>query len=145
MNELNSKNYLFKEMEVSHYEKAAELWSVTVGLGPNDTRNSIESFLQKNTGMSFVCIHKETSRLVGAVLAGNDGRYGYIYHLAVSEDHRSNKIGKKLLTLSTNAINRAGIKRCIAAVKTSNAEGLDFWKKIGWNNLYELNLYSVVM
>jgi ribosomal protein S18 acetylase RimI-like enzyme len=134
--------YEYKIMDAGHYEEAYKLWEKNVGIGPNDTKDEIKKYLARNTGMSFVCIERSTGKVIGAILGGNDGRHGYIYHLAVNSEHRFKGIARTLVVLSTEALKKAGIRRCIIGVKGGNN---NFWDKIGWKKLEELNMYSVVM
>lgn len=132
-------------MNISHFDDSLKLWEQTVGIGPNDTKEEIKRYLVRNSGMSFVCIEKSKGKVIGAILGGHDGRHGYIYQLGVNNGHSGNSIGKTLVKHSADAIKNAGILRCNIALKTGNESGRDFWFKIGWSRLEELNMYSVVM
>lgn len=133
----------YKILEIKHYAEVVQIWENTVGLGPNDTEESLKKYLEINKGMSFICVDRNTGKIVGAVLGGNDGRHGYIYHLAVKNEYRNNNIGNSLINHSTEAIKRSGIIRCIIAIRKENQSGCDFWKKIGWKNMEQLNMYSI--
>ena len=76
------------------YDKVLTLWrkSEGVGLSDADSNKSIHSYLKRNPGMSFVA--KAEGKIVGAVLGGQDGRRGYIHHLAVRDDFRRQGIGR---------------------------------------------------
>lgn len=84
----------FKEMNINDYENSIELWKQTEGMGflESDTIESLNFYLQRNPGMSFVCYDDE--KLTGTILGGHDGRRGYIYHLAVDKNYRGKSIGK---------------------------------------------------
>src|SRR5436190_12427653 len=120
------------EFTIEHYEDACKLWEKTegVGLTIGDTKKSLNKYLTSNPGMSFVCIDIKSDTLIGTVLGGNDGRRGFIYHLAVHPDYRNKSIGKALVEYSIEALKKAGIERCIIMVKSDNEEGMSFWKKI---------------
>lgn len=134
----------YKEMDISHYPEANELWNTSEGMGAiNDSREAVSKYLEHNPGMSFVCIDKSTGKLAGTVLGGHDGRRGFIYHLAVPKEYRGNSIGKTLVQLSTDAQKKEGIERCIIMVKAFNDGGHGFWSKIGWENRDDLCMYSI--
>jgi len=132
----------YEVMTAQHYDDAVTLWEETVGTGPNDRKDEIMKYLERNGSMSYVCIEGTTGKVVGTVLGGTDGRHGYLYHLAVNIAFRHKGIGRTLVNLSTGAMKKEGIHRCVAGVKDGND---DFWKKIGWEKPGRLNIYSVVL
>ncbi len=131
-------------MNIVHYEQAQKLWkqSEEVELTIGDSKDSLNNYLSRNPVMSFVCIDKRSSSLVGTILCGHDGRRGFIYHLAVHKEYRNKSIGKTLIRHSIAALKAAGIERCIIMVKTFNKIGDDFWSKIGWRKRNDLIMYS---
>lgn len=76
--------------------RSTELWQACkgVGLGDGDTPEQLEAFLNRNPMTSSVALSEE--RLIGAVLAGHDGRRGFLYHLAVHPDFRARGLGRAL-------------------------------------------------
>lgn len=134
----------FSEMEIRHYPEANELWKQTEGMGvTTDTREKNKRYLDRNPGMSFVCLDRSTGILAGTILGGHDGRRGIIYHLATAKEYRGKGIAKKLIGLSTEAMKKEGIERCIIMVLAGNKSGHDFWRKIGWQSREDLCMYSV--
>jgi N-acetylglutamate synthase len=125
-----------------HYDAAYSLWksSEGIGLSDADSRENITRFLAHNPGMSFVAM--EEGRLVGAVLCGNDGRRGYLHHLAVAGSHRRRGIGRALADSSLAACAAAGLRKCHIFVMAGNREGRDFWKGIGWEERTTLLIMS---
>jgi len=71
--------YGMREMLPSDYPACRALWESTPGvrLVAADSCQAIASFLQRNPGISFVCM--EGDALIGTSLCGHDGRRGYIY------------------------------------------------------------------
>ena len=47
-------------------------------------RENIRAYLERNPGLSFVA-RDDLGHIAGAVLAGHDGRRGFLHHLAVDE------------------------------------------------------------
>jgi ribosomal protein S18 acetylase RimI-like enzyme len=119
-------------MTIADYEEAVGLWRRTenVGLNDADSRESIDSFLRHNAGLSFVA--RRDGRLVGAVLCGTDGRRGLLHHLAVDADHRGRGIGRALVERCLAALKSSGIEKCHIYVYADNAHGRAFWKQMGW-------------
>jgi N-acetylglutamate synthase len=114
---------------------ARQLWSEVEGveLAEGDSVDELAGYLRRNPGMSFVVIAGE--RLVGAVLAGHDGRRGFLYHLGVSGEHRGAGLGRALAERSLAALKDAGVVRVLILVSRDNQLGEKFWIKQGWEPL----------
>jgi ribosomal protein S18 acetylase RimI-like enzyme len=90
-------------------------------------------YLSRNPEVSQVAV--AGSRLVGAVLAGHDGRRGFLYHLAVAKSHRGQSIGRELTSRSIEVLRRGGVRRVLILVARDNDTGRQFWLKQGWEVL----------
>lgn len=114
---------------------ARKLWAETEGveLAEGDSVAELAGYLRRNPGMSFVACSGE--QLVGAVLAGHDGRRGLLYHLAVARDQRGRHLGRKLTERSLAAVKAAGVVRGLILVARDNGDGGRFWTKQGWEPL----------
>ena len=72
-----------RKMQTYDYKKIYDLWLSCKGMGLNDVDDSelgIARFLKRNPDTCFVA--EINGNLIGAIMAGNDGRRGYIYHTA---------------------------------------------------------------
>jgi ribosomal protein S18 acetylase RimI-like enzyme len=118
--------------EPHHYDAVLALWQSTEGLTLReaDSREGIGRYLACNPGLSFVAL--EGDALVGAVLCGQDGRRGYLQHLAVSPSHRRRGIGAALARRCLAALAEQGIFKCHLFVRVDNPEALAFWRRVGW-------------
>lgn len=122
-----------RTMNISDYEKVYALWMSCKNMGFNnldDSREGIERFLNRNPNTSFVV--EENDIIIGIVLAGHDGRRGYIYHMAVNEDYRKQGIGKQLVERSLSALREEGINKVALLVFNRNEIGNAFWDKQGF-------------
>ncbi len=128
---------------IDHYEAVMDLWleAEGVGLSSADSRESIQSYLQRNPGMSFVAT--DNNSLVGAILCGHDGRRGYIHHLAVHEAYRGQGIGAELADTCLDALEDIGIKKCHLFIMLDNVDGIQFWQSIGWTPREDLGVMSM--
>ena len=73
-----------RDMSIGDYTNAYALWLSCPGIGlhpADDSREGIARFLDRNPKTCFVA--EADGRLIGTIMAGNDGRRGYIYHTAV--------------------------------------------------------------
>ncbi|MDE6763479.1 MAG: GNAT family N-acetyltransferase [Oscillospiraceae bacterium] len=122
-----------RKMKTEDYEAVYGLWLSCKGMGLNtvdDSREGIERFLHRNPDTCFVA--EEDGKIVGAIIAGSDGRRGYIYHTAVSSDQRRQGIASKLVDTAMSALENIGIIKVAPVVFDRNAEGNAFWERAGF-------------
>ncbi|TDF96261.1 GNAT family N-acetyltransferase [Paenibacillus piri] len=131
-----------REMTIHDYDMCITLWKRTEGmaLSAADSREAIRSYLNRNTGMSFVCV--DGGQVTGTILCGHDGRRGYIYHVAVDPEHRGKSIGRRLVDCSLKRLQIAGIDKCHIMVIEDNEIGNRFWSLSGWMKRDGILLYS---
>jgi ribosomal protein S18 acetylase RimI-like enzyme len=132
-----------RKMEIGDYEQALDLWKRTAGMGLSaaDEKQEIEKFLKKNSTLCFAAF--DGKKLIGTILCGEDGRRGYIYHLAVDETYRKTGIGKKLVQSSLDALKKMGIQKCHLFVIADNKMGIAFWDHIGWELRRDIEVMSM--
>lgn len=131
-----------REMSIEDYSSIYELWesSEGVGLSDSDAKSEITKFLDRNPGLSFTAWKGEA--LVGAILCGQDGRRGYVHHLAVRESHRKGGVGRALVTRCIHKLKQLGIGKCHLFVFKNNEIGLSFWQNLEWIAREELLIMS---
>lgn len=123
----------YRLMTISDYEAIYNLWINTPGMGLNsvdDSKDGIEKFLKRNSTTCFVA--EEDSKIVGVIMAGNDGRRGYIYHTAVLSEFRGQHIAKTLVKKVMTALEKEGITKVALVAFEKNQNGNAFWEKIGF-------------
>ncbi len=124
---------IIRKMKIDDYDKVYDLWMSCSGMGLNnldDSRKGIEKFLLRNPETCFV-VENESS-IIGVILAGNDGRRGYIYHTAVHPDFRNQGLAKKLVENVINELTELGINKVALVVFEKNQSGNAFWEKQGF-------------
>jgi len=122
-----------RKMTIEDYESVYGLWLSCKGMGLNtvdDSRDGIDRFLRRNPDTCFVA--EKDGKIVGAIITGNDGRRGYIYHTAVSPDQRRQGIASKLVDAAMSALEEIGIAKAALVVFDRNADGNVFWEKSGF-------------
>lgn len=121
-----------RQMKIEDYEGVYDLWMSCAGMGLNnldDSWDGIEKFLQRNPDSCFVA---EEDKIVGVIMAGNDGRRGYIYHTSVHPQYRHHKIGSQLVDTALHALYALGINKVALVVFDRNETGNAFWEKQGF-------------
>jgi ribosomal protein S18 acetylase RimI-like enzyme len=124
-----------REFAIEDYDAAVELWKKVEGveIAEGDDREGVAQFLARNPGLSRVAT--DGSTVIGVAFCGNDGRRGYIYHLAVDPNYRGQGVGKRLVGECLEGLRRLGLQRANIMVATDNPRGREFWSKCGWEKL----------
>ena len=133
-------------MVPTDYDKVYALWKSIKGFGirsVDDSREGVEAFLQRNPTASVVAIEKD--EIVGSILCGYDGRYGYMYHVCVKEELRRKGIGKQMVVFCMRALKDLHINKIALIAFTSNDAGNAFWHQIGWKSRTDLNYYDFTL
>ena len=132
-----------RPMIASDIPAALALWLGMPGitLREADTPSALARYLTRNPGMSLVAMSAAT--LAGVVLAGHDGRRGYLHHVAVHQNFRRRGLGRSLVEQCLTALSGEDILKCHIFVNADNSEGKVFWKKLGWSERPGINLMSV--
>lgn len=131
-----------REMTINDYDAVYALWKASEGIGLSDadSKESIKRFLEQNADLSYVAVDED--KVVGAALCGQDGRRGYIHHLAVAKSHRCQGIGRSLVGRCMYALMRIGIGKTHLFVFGENQEAIDFWERVGYAQRVELVMMS---
>lgn len=134
--------YQICRMSMDDYDEVYALWrsSEGIGLSSADSREGIARFLERNPGLAFVA--RDAAGLAGAVMVGDDGRRGYLYHLAVSPTRRRQGIGRALVERCLEALRQRGIEKCHIFVYGENREGRAFWEEAGYETRNDLIIMS---
>ena len=122
-----------RKMQITDYKKIYTLWLSCKGMGLNnidDSQEGIERFLRRNPNTCFVA--EESDNIIGVIIAGNDGRRGYIYHTAVSYSERHRGTGAKLVSRVLEAFEDEEIVKVALVVFNKNEDGNSFWEKQGF-------------
>ncbi len=120
-------------MTIEDYAGVYDLWINTAGMGLNgtdDSRDGIEKYLKRNPETCFVA--EDRGKIVGVIMAGHDGRRGYIYHTAVLASYRNQGIATALAEHAMKALDEEGINKAALVVFEKNETGNAFWEKRGF-------------
>jgi len=134
---------MIRQMRIEDYERIYALWLSCKGMGLNnvdDSREGIARYLTRNPNTCFVA--EEEGKLLGVIMAGHDGRRGFIYHTSVSPDARGRGVGTQLANAALDALKAEGISKVALVAFTRNETGNAFWEKLGFEARHDLTYRS---
>ena len=127
------RKIIIRVMNTEDYDRVYALWMSCKNMGFNnldDSRQGIEKYLKRNPSTCFVA--EQDDAIVGVILAGHDGRRGFIHHMAVAEDCRRQGIATDLLDQALAALKEEGINKAALLVFNRNEAGNAFWERQGF-------------
>ena len=129
------ENLSLRTLRPEDLPEALALWSVAEGVSvaEGDSLAELTAYLARNPHASQAAHRGGT--LVGAVLAGDDGRRGYLYHLAVHPSQRGQGLGRELVSRALAVLRERGLKRVLILVARDNSDGQAFWSRCGWEDM----------
>lgn len=128
-----------RKIKKSDWKKILALWQNIPGMGLNnidDSKDGIIRFLKRNPKTCFIA--EENGTAAGTIIAGHDGRRGYIYHTAVLPEFRRRGIATELLARSVDALKKQGIAKAALVVFSDNEAGNAFWENQGFTKRRDL-------
>lgn len=133
---------IIREMTIDDYDEVYEMWQITTkrALSKADEKDQMERYLKHNAGMSQVAV--VDGKIVGTVLAGHDGRRGFIHHMAVLPEFRRKKIGHALAQTAIQKIRKQGIDKTHIFCYQNNETGQSFWRDFGFEKREDVFVYS---
>lgn len=134
-----NKSTQIRIMTIADYDALYDLWLHIPGMGLNttdDSREGIAQYLKRNPTTCFVA--EADGKLIGVIMAGHDGRRGFIYHTAVLPEHRKQGIAMALVDHAMQALEAEGIHKTALVVFASNELGNGFWEHIGFTKREDL-------
>ena len=138
--------YVIRSMALEDYDRVYSLWLSCSGMGLNsvdDSREGIARYLARNPHTCFAA--EENGRIIGVIMAGHDGRRGFIYHAAVAPDARGRGIGRQLAAHALEALKKEGISKAALVAFTRNEAGNAFWEKLGFEERNDLTYRSCAL
>jgi ribosomal protein S18 acetylase RimI-like enzyme len=133
-------------MTIEDYEEVYALWKSIEGfalLSLDDSKESIEVFLRRNTGVSMVVEIED--EIIGSILCGHDGRRAHFYHVCVKKEFRKQGIGERMVRAALNILRQEGITKVSLVSFIRNEVGNRFWKGLGWEPRTDINWYDCTL
>ncbi|MGN6311100.1 MAG: GNAT family N-acetyltransferase [Xanthobacteraceae bacterium] len=131
-------------MTIEDFDRVLALMRRTPGVTVRDADSNemVARYLNRNPGLSFIA--EQAGELVGCVMAGHDGRRGYLQHLIVAPSHRSTGLATRLVNASLDRLRVEGILKSHIDVLATNESAMRFWEKIGWRRRTDIVRYSFI-
>lgn len=135
-------NTILRLMTPEDYPALFAVWNSVPGFNRglrslDDSEAGIQKYLKRNPSTCFVA--EIAGEIIGGILAGHDGRRGYIYHAVVLPEHQGKGVGKQLTDAACDALRAEGIHRAGMLVYAGNQQGNAFWESQGWQTRPDLN------
>ncbi len=115
------------------HESLVSLWDRVFPDDPprNAPDRMIENKLRVQPELLLVAEDDDGS-LVGAVMAGFDGTRGWMYHLAVVPERRSQGIGTTLVRAAEDGLRKLGCPKVNLQVRATNDGVIAFYRSLGY-------------
>lgn len=127
------------------YQVVRRLWEDGDGVvlrAEEDSEAGFTAMLRHNPGLCLGLIIPSSGALIGAVLAGFDGRRAYVYHFVIDRAWRRQGCGRQLADALAQAFQQAGIFKAHVFVLEDNLAAQAFWGPSGWTWRHDLRVYS---
>lgn len=136
--------FQIRVMTIDDYDVLIQLMRITAGVSVRDadSRESTLRYLERNLGLSFVA--EIGGAIVGCIMAGHDGRRGYLQHLLVLPEHRRKGIANALVKQCLLELEGLGIKKSHIDVLKANSIASKFWTRNGWKLRTDIDRYSII-
>ena len=109
--------------------------------GAGDDRETVDRYLHRNNGCSFAAF--DDGKMVGALLAGHDGRRALLNHLFVRPEYRRRGIARQLAALSFGELRNQGVHRAAVFIHKTNDIARRFWETVGGKKVDFIETYGI--
>ena len=124
-------------MTINDWESVEKVWKDHEGTNPvDDSEEGFTRYLKRNPTTSFVA--EDDGKIIGTILAGHDGRRGFLHHVVVLPEYRKQGIGRMLVESAMEALGKEGIQKVLLVVFNDNENGNQFWEHIGFTTRPDL-------
>ncbi|EIU7136130.1 TPA: GNAT family N-acetyltransferase [Pseudomonas aeruginosa] len=119
------------------------LWSRTPGirLRAEDAYPFFLAYLQRNPGLSLLV--ETEGEVIACLMAGHDGRRGYLQHLVVDPGYRGLGLARRMLDEVLARLAREGIGKSHVFVLDAAEEAQAFWRaQSDWERRKDIQVFS---
>jgi ribosomal protein S18 acetylase RimI-like enzyme len=116
------------------FAEAVSLWQATGLTRPwNDPHADLQRGMRGPSSTVLAC--SEGGKLLGTAMVGHDGHRGWVYYLAVVEEHRRRGIGRMLMSACEAWVVEQDVPKLQLMVRNGNHGVLAFYERLN----YEVN------
>ena len=138
--------YKIIEMKLNRYQELMDFWKNTEGLwaSDDDSYENLKIFLKRNPRLNFIAVSE--NKIIGTLKCSQDGRRGFLHHLAVKKEFRKEGIAGKLINKCLGNLQKAGITKdkVRVFVLDTNKPALEFWKHNGFiEQIYDYRTFEL--
>jgi len=139
---MRCKDVALRPFIIADYAQALALWQASDGmqLRDADSESAIARYLARNPGLSVVA--ERNGVVIGTLIAGHDGRRGYLQHLAVHPALRRLGIARALVEASLAALRHEGIGKVHILVLNDNHDAFAFWQRCDFARRNDISIMS---
>ena len=111
--------------------KLVDLWEKVF---PDDPpHNAPEKVIDAKLAVDdLIFVAECDDKIVGACMAGYDGHRGWLYAVAVSQEHRRKSIGAKLVQHALAALKDIGCIKVNIQIRSTNTQVAAFYQSLGF-------------
>lgn len=120
-----------RPVEPADEAAVVELWEDCGLIVPwNDPHRDIQRKLAVQPDLFLVAL--ADGRIVGVVMAGYEGRRGWINYLGVHPDYQRRGIGRSIMAAAEERLRALGCPKINLQVRTSNEDAIGFYERVGY-------------
>ena len=133
-----------RAMRADDHSALVGLWSRFPGntMTGADGQEGFQEFLRLNGRFCYTA--EVGGQVVGSVMAGTDGRRGYVYHLAVDPCRQGQGLGRLLMERTEGSLREAGIEKAHLFIYADNP-AIRFYRRVGWHLREDIEVMSKVL
>ena len=132
-----------REIVSTDHAALLALWQRTPGIQvrDEDAYTPFCAYLQRNPGLSLLI--ESDGQPIACLMAGQDGRRGYLQHLLVDEAWRGRGLATRLLDEALRRLADLGIRKSHVFVLRDAPEALAFWRgRDSWGERQDIAVFS---
>jgi hypothetical protein len=121
-----------RKFQKNDKDSLIKLWQAVFADDPphNEPSLVIEAKLRVD---DLIFVAESNAEIIGACMAGYDGHRGWLYAVAVNQDHRRGGTGAKLVKYSLQALKQLGCIKVNLQIRSTNTGVTDFYQSLGFS------------
>lgn len=134
---------IIRDICESDIETVVDLWAETgLSKGWHDPGGDIAFSMRSDN--STILVAEKGAALLGTLMVGHDGHWGWMYYFAVDDNWRALGIGKRLMKAGENWLKERGLKKVNLLVLKDNLVVKDYYERIGFKEFPAVCMQKVL-